>query len=58
MTSPQGRKPEARLAEMEDNLASMKKERLSGKLTEDVYYKAAKPLARDIAKLREQVRLT
>ncbi|MDG6926722.1 MAG: hypothetical protein JRN09_09250 [Nitrososphaerota archaeon] len=47
-----GRRPEALLAEKEDALAEHKKAYLSGKLTTDQYYRAARPLESEIAELR------
>ena len=52
--SEQGRKPAAKLAEKEDNLAEMKVKFSKGELTGDQYYKAARPLEKEIRKLRAE----
>jgi hypothetical protein len=50
-----GRKPEAILAEKEDNLAEMKKALLRGETNSMQYYRAARSLAEEITELREKI---
>ena len=52
--SPQGRKPAAILAELEENLADLKAKAIRREISADAYLKAA-PLAKRIRKLAQEI---
>ena len=53
--SPQGRKPAAILAELEENLADLKAKAIRREISADAYLKAAAPLAKRIRKLAQEI---
>jgi hypothetical protein len=55
LSTKRGRKPEAVLAEKEDNLAELKKKLLTGEIRGLEYYRAARPLAVEIMELRNRI---
>lgn len=53
--SPQGRKPAAILAELEENLADLKAKAIRREISADAYYLKAAPLAKRIRKLAQEI---